>query len=127
MWQISSPLRHLILYLCRAVHLPFGNLMSSQKFRQIRFPRSKVCHMQNLGDRCNENMGRSTAMMVADSESQNFQYKNCAKSYDESEHAKKTSMPLRNKQYNLYVGKVNTSVGKALGGQNLNKNTKTLT
>ena len=34
-------------------------------FRQIRFPRSKVCHMQNLGDRCNENMGRSTAMMVA--------------------------------------------------------------
>ena len=63
--------------------------MSSQKFRQIRFPRSKVCHMQNLGDRCNENMGRSTAMMVADSESQNFQYKNCAKSYDESEHSKK--------------------------------------
>ena len=36
-------------------------------------------------------------------------------------------MPLRNKQYNLYVGKVNTSVGKALGGQNLNKNTKTWT
>ena len=44
--------------------------------------------MQNLGDRCNENMGRSTAMMVADSESQNFQYKS-AKSYDDSEHAKK--------------------------------------
>ena len=36
-------------------------------------------------------------------------------------------MPLRNKQYNLYVGKVNTSVGKAFKGQNLNKNTKTLT
>ena len=36
-------------------------------------------------------------------------------------------MPLRNKQYNSYVGKVNTSVEKALGGQNLNKNTKTLT
>ena len=65
MWQISSPLRHLILYLCRAVHLPLGNLMSSQKFRQIRFPRSKVCHMQNLSDRCNEDMGRITAMMVA--------------------------------------------------------------
>ena len=65
MWQISSPLRHLILYLCPALHLPLGNLMSSQKFRQIRFSRSKVCDMQNLGDRCNEDMGRSTAKMVA--------------------------------------------------------------
>ena len=27
----------------------------------------------------------------------------------------------------IYVGKMNTSVGKALGGQNLNKNTKTWT
>ena len=65
MWQISSPLRHLILYLCPALHLPLGNLMSSQKFRQIRFSRSKVCDMQNLGDQCNENMGRSTSKMVA--------------------------------------------------------------
>lgn len=72
-------------------------------------------------------MGRSTAMMVADSESQIFSVQKLCKIIYDNEHAKKTCIRLRNKQYNLYVGKVNTFVGKALGGQNLNKNTKTWT